>query len=299
MGFSKTDELAWKENPRHNLPQNTNPNEKRLNRFLINELIEKELTESNVAIQFQSFFNVKPGEYSQKEIEASKIFLSFALKRLMSNQLKDGNSAEKLLDVVRLNLSGGIWDLFSMIWHDTSHVAGVIIRGEKDQYNSKIPPFLKDDGTVKHNNRTVMEDELYSNLLRDYPNTLPLAKSSNSFEEFVSNYLKEVMRATYSLNSKLISEITIEDDEIARLRSEAESIVLDTEQNPPAKVTELLRYIWEHREDPRVLVNLFFEPRFGIPQFIDGLKKRKPYDYSKRSDKKESETKPEPPKLGL
>jgi hypothetical protein len=56
---------------------------------------------------------------------------------------------------------------------------------------------------------------------------------------------------------------------------QAEEIAEEIRKNPPAKVVECLRYIWDNRDNHRVLVDLFFKK---VGPYIESLKKRKVYD---------------------
>jgi hypothetical protein len=64
------------------------------------------------------------------------------------------------------------------------------------------------------------------------------------------------------------------EQETTALRSKAIETAKEIENNPPTKIIEILHYIWEHRDNKRVLADLFFRE---VGPYIEELKKRDEY----------------------
>lgn len=113
---------------------------------------------------------------------------------------------------------------------------------------------------------------------------------AHTFEEFRSNFLKTTIKAALASNNELISghyspkDFSLESNkEQKNLENEARKIGNEIIASPSEDVERMLEYIWEHREEPRVLIDLFFNE---TRPYIDRLKIRKIYQQENTGGKK-------------
>jgi hypothetical protein len=178
------------------------------------------------------------------------------------------------------------------LFHDVSHAAGMIASGKyKQQDNSIVLPFLHTPLGEDFSNREFMEDELYGILwnviqIDKKPGqyVLKTLRESSTESEFIKAYVEGVMSAAVGANRNHIyrrlaavrKDLSPEEleQETTALRSKAIETAKEIENNPPTKIIEILHYIWEHRDNKRVLADLFFRE---VGPYIEELKKRDEY----------------------
>jgi hypothetical protein len=225
------------------------------------------------------------------ELEKFKVFCKHVCKRIINAHSEKNNGAIKVYEKLNPNIrdlsdmhTSDRYQLFNMMFHDLSHSVGKITRGDRKTSSDPVQPFLRSkDGEI--NNREIIEDELrgfiYGSLF--YPSPLrgnrPLLhlSASQDFEEFKTNFISKTIKAALSDNYRSLLEQAQESDDfegLLRLETEAQQIGEEIITNPPEDVLQSLAYIWEHRGNERVLVDLFF---IQTNEYIVQLQKRKNY----------------------
>jgi hypothetical protein len=186
--------------------------------------------------------------------------------------------------------------------HDIAHVFGELVRGNT---SSPVGPFLKFPENQENNDRDTIESELFAALLEashwsakemlnprmrskkteDYKGELSrgekkeLKKEDINFEEYVKVFVTHLLRVSVRNENKktalkLVGGVSREDSMREKVRKHLrylkhmkayDAIADDLIANPPARLVECLRYVWDHQANPdgtanqRVLVDLFFD----------------------------------------
>jgi hypothetical protein len=230
-------------------------------------------------------------EITEAEIDDFVIFCKFTVKRILNAQSqKEGGVYTELKKLVDLKDFIELPDIFYLLYHDVSHAVGTIITGRnKINNNSIVPPFFEFKPGMSINDKEVIEDELYGALFAELEishkdnsatkenvilNTL---RMSSTFDDFKSIYIQRVMKATQYENEKEARRFRLRGKSFgmtdAEFKSEQEKIIEEIKSNPPQKLIEILQRVWDHRDNPRVLVDLFFKE---VGPYIEELKKRTP-----------------------
>jgi hypothetical protein len=245
---------------------------------------------------FREFFHLNDGtEISSQERSDFIILYRHLLKRVILS-LKSNNPSlytelqeyagqlqdeEILKDHNQFNLKK--LNTLKLVSHDIAHSVGNIINGRFEQERKLYPVFTEKEKNERLPNKIMMEDELYSSLFSfgtSYATHIALAidsqKYSFTFEEYIESYIARVMGLTIgSIEADLKSQNSRAPHLTQTIILQAEEIAEEIRKNPPAKVVECLRYIWDNRDNHRVLVDLFFKK---VGPYIESLKKRKVYD---------------------
>lgn len=290
--------------PSHNYKESRESIEKTLTVFDDKEFLQE------AAIAFFGLANYSPEEgmsthenlLTDEELEQFKIFCKHVSKRVINaHSLKNDGVIEmqggvtnvegkrghetKNLHTMNSNLQV---QLFNMVFHDLSHSVGKIMREGEKTSSDPVQPYLR-NLAVPYNNKEAIEDELrgfiYGSLYYPSPlynrTFLHLAQAA-TFEEFKENFIQKTIGAALSDNRSALYDIfQTKPDEYKTLRAlenQAEEIGNEIIKNPPHDVIDSLTYVWEHKDNKRVLVDLFFKQ---IGEYLAKLQKRKDYRISK------------------
>jgi hypothetical protein len=259
----------------------------------INDFINKQVwgAPGGVVLQAEAFFGtvdlkkmeIPTGLLTEEELADFKIFATRAIKRVL-NALANKNPRGWESDKISLRF----------LFHDVSHVAGAIACGrhkEAGTANSVVPPFFSTELGEDYSKRELLEDELYGvfwstlhrNNIPHQPVLSTLSKSQTE-EEFISRYVRDVMDAALSVNKTHIqANLTLtrpeltgkeREEELSRLLEVAKVYAEQIQAHPPQKIVDMLHYVWEHKDNPRVLADLFFQE---VGPYIEQIKKYSEY----------------------
>jgi hypothetical protein len=241
---------------------------------------------------------------SKQEQEDFRIFFLHVVKRILSAHSRKYEGAlehsyNKREAITSLTESKNIPIIFSTLFHDLSHSVGQIIKNKDFQGGTVVQPFLRHPIDEDYNKKENIEDELRGFIFGSLYYPMPTAvrsklhlTKSHTFEEFRGNFLKSTIKAALTDNNELITRyhdhhprnFSLERfEEQNNLESEAKKIADEIISSPPEDVERMLEYIWEHREESRVLIDLFFNE---IKPYIDRLKARKIYQQENNEGKK-------------
>ena len=244
---------------------------------------------------FREFFHLKNDmKISEQERSDFIILYTHLLKRVFLSLKSNSPSLHPELQDYRAQLEDKElekdhdqftfknFDELRIVSHDIAHSVGNIINGRFESERKLYPIFTEYERGSRLPNKTMMEDELYSSLFSfgsSYNTHIALSidsqEYSSNFEEYVDSYVGRVMTLTIgSIAADLESEYDQDPNLMHNIRLQAEAIEEEIRKNPPAKVVECLRYIWDHRDNPRVLVDLFFQE---VGSYIEKLKEREKY----------------------
>lgn len=250
-----------------------------------------------------AFFGMYNGEkhgytgelITDDEVRKFAVFVKHVGKRVMSAHFqKFGGSdlAEKIIPPKKLQelSESDTFQLFGVLFHDLSHSVGWIAQNKNQTNKSPVQPHLTTTNNLNYT--PSIEDELrgfiFGSLYYPYPsgNRSKLhILEANTYEEFEYNYLDHTLNAALRDSNNAYEEERHEDigtsegwDRFYNFKKEGERIKEEIMKNPPKDVIKNLKYIWEHRDEDRVLVNLFFKE---IGPYIESLEKRKDYAVSK------------------
>ncbi len=233
--------------------------------------------------------NYDPGLLSAEELEQFKVFSHFGLKRILNAEMQRTPGTLMHLDRVlhdpeKHHLTSAE---FRLAMHDLSHLAGCVINGRYEiNQNSPLPPFYEFREFHEFNNKEVMENELYGFLWGTYFRykefTLDKLHGDLTQEQFIEKYLTDCMEETLRENHASVLHYMERKKMPIRERGnfswnkqeDARRIADEIIANPPDDLVRMLTYTWEHKENPRVLADLFFKE---LGPYIDGLQKRKTY----------------------
>ena len=251
------------------------------------------------AVAFFGLCNNKTGEIfdtllTQEELEKFVIFIKHVGKRVTSaySQKFDGVTLnKKLINVTELkDVDNGTKSLFfNNLFHDLSHSVGQIARHGASTNITPVQPYLRQKPDQNFNVREHLEDELrgfmFGSLYHPSPYTNRIKihlEQSRTYEEFKTNFIEKTIRAAIDDNESAFNA-TYDFGNMERMEFFDKRDAFEEEQkrlqeeivaNPPEDVLRNLEYIWAHRDNPRVLVDLFFKE---IDPYIENLKKRKAY----------------------
>lgn len=262
-----------------------------------NMLDGKLSTPEQVRRAASEFLATQPELLSEEEFAQFKAFADHGIKRILNAESQKRRGIKLRLFLTKLGVPLDNYVTFPVLYHDLSHVAGAVIQGKYAQ-NSVVPPVLRYKEGEDVNRRELFEDELYG-VLWDKTNymgtgqmenfTLHALKQASNIDSFILLYIDGVMKMSFNENEdgvtrqvELSTEIHLIDEKINKKLAEANTIVAKIKNNPPQEIIRLLTYIWEHRNNPRVLADLFFQE---VGPHITELQKRKPYSPQARLKK--------------
>ncbi len=235
------------------------------------------------------FLVTDPTLLTEEELIKFKIFADHGAKRILNAQSqKDGGIKMKLF-LTKIGIPVEYSLAFPVLFHDLSHIAGSIILERHTRGNKSIvPPVFK----FKHGNDTnrheLFADELYGILWdkiahEETPSNYTMAclKKAKTLQDFIDSYVNGVLEASLNENTGVLEShaehtkpIDQIDEYLDEKEYEAEELADDIRKNPPDEIIRLLTYVWNHRDNPRVMADLFFKE---ITPYIEGLRKRKVY----------------------
>ncbi len=176
--------------------------------------------------------------------------------------------------------------------HDLSHAISRYIRNPWNQIDwQKFTPtifYYEDRWFIEY--REPIDEELFAFLWHKiFPKRHTMAKqvvwSSRDISDFYRKYLWEFLENTpvYPLYNRNSSEYIDQLSRADRLSLiERNTVTMnDLIVNPDPKLLELLQYIFDNQDNPRVMVDLFFRE---MDPLIEKLKKREPYTWEKRKN---------------
>jgi hypothetical protein len=251
------------------------------------ENIENALLKLDLGSLCSQLFGVSHSSLTETQKDQLEIFAFHVGKRLLNAfSQKEGGISKRLLGIKYKLISPE--SVFQYLVHDMSHAAGIIIQGKTEENdNSIVPPFLKYKNSFEFNRKELLEDECYGDLWGYDPDEmLDLAKDSPSLEVFIKEYVQGCLQESLESNktqvkafvkNQNISYRSNRKKLIQELGTGAEAIIAEIAANPPQEIVRLLTYIWEHRENPRVLADLFFQE---VGPYLSELQKRKAYSFS-------------------
>jgi hypothetical protein len=245
-----------------------------------------------------AFFGLQMDEKNTAELTPDEladftIFFLHVSKRVISAAARKRETSAKakseeeisITDLATLDSSKKAVFL-SHLFHDVSHSVGQIARTGALTNNTAVQPFLRYESGKDYNSRELLEDELrgfiFASYYYPYPNQVrsKMHLDENDTEkDFIKSFVRSTIKAATRDNIHLIDEalpsFSLEAFRKRRvLEKEGKELAEDIIANPPQDVINSLHYIWEHKDNPRVLVDLFF---MQIGPYIDALKKRKDY----------------------
>lgn len=243
------------------------------------------------------FLATPPELLSEEELAQFKAFADHGIKRILNAESQKRGGAKFRLFLTKIGVPIDNYITFPVLYHDLSHVAGAVIQGKYAQ-NSIVPPVLRYKEGEDTNKQELFEDELYGILWdnTDYSGrgkrgnfTTALLKEAPDIDRFILLYIEGVLAMSFHENEdgitrqvELSTETHLIDEEIQKKLAEANTIVAKIKKNPPQEIIRLLTYVWEHRDNPRVLADLFFQE---VGPHIAELQKRKPYSPQARLKK--------------
>lgn len=258
----------------------------------VEKLLEKEFNDKQKLEQYaKNFFHIDVEDLSEEELQKFKIFAVHAIKRILNadSQKYDGLDFRLLATDLGAGLTSGF--AFPAITHDLAHAAGMILSDRyKKEGNSIVPPFFKIKKGFETNNQKLFEDELYAGIWSvvykqhaEINVLLEAARSTHTFEEFIAKYTQNNLAPTLNHNKDALYSVARKNKVswgkdtwmfITSKHKEARDLAAVIQKNPPADLIKILSYVWENRENPRVLADLFFKE---VGPYIEGLQKRKVY----------------------
>jgi len=169
--------------------------------------------------------------------------------------------------------------------HDIAHAAGLVLNGTvAETQDSLIPIFFRHEVKEDFNKREIMEEELWAYIFfkvgtaGTYENfTRHILAETSSFEEFSSAFIMRCMTNIRRDNSSLFYQGELSEEEHRdryTAPEEGEKIIESILQHPPELFLKTLHIIWENRNNPRVLAELFSH---NVGPYIQKLKQRKMY----------------------
>lgn len=279
-------------------------------RAIIEDVLAREFRNTESVKELANeFLSVPDGALTSEELEQFRVFAIHGLKRNLNAQSQKYQGlptksrwSRKELDLWKI--SNG-YDL-----HDLSHVVGSIIEGRHKTDNpTLVSPFLQRKDQSDFNIEETFIDELYGSMWGVVPHLFK--KNTNmalyhlahaeTKAEFIKEYIEDTTMRSYYTNEEIIEQKVSKEKErlsfrkigkvlrqavslekpgvtsyshLKEARSKAKRIIENIRENPPEKAVELLTYIWEHRENPRVLADLFFRE---VGPYTENLQKRKVY----------------------
>ncbi len=263
---------------------------------------EQEVVEAIIAAQFENkeklrenalqFFalETKEGEeiLSENELREFGVFATHATKRIVRAESRkyDGKFGNSHLGAIA-NLSPHAEDpyLIGPLLHDIAHAAGLVLNGTvTETQDSLVPIFFRHEIKEDFNEREIMEEELWAYIFfkvgtgGTYGNfTRHILAETSSFEEFSSAFIMRCMTNIRRDNSSLFYQGELSEEEHRNRYTapeEGEKIIESILQHPPELFLKTLHIIWENRNNPRVLAELFSH---NVGPYIQKLKQRKTY----------------------
>ena len=233
-----------------------------------------------------------PEIISEEEVQLFRIFFLHVMKRVISahSHKYDGaiehgiEDTSKILDLSNLSEEKKS-SLFNTLLHDLSHSVGQIAKNDRDGL-SAVQPFLRYPVGSEYNKKEILEDELRAFIFGSFYHPNPLGvrskmhlETSFTFDDYRRNFLRKSMNGALRDNENLIEIIhppnaIVSFEKIESLTKEAQNIGNEIIAKPPLDVEIALRYIWDHRDNPRVLVDLFFKE---VGPYIEKLQERREY----------------------
>lgn len=262
---------------------------------LIRITLERELSSLDKVQELASYVLYTDSNLlTEEEVEQFRVFFIHNTKRILNAYSHKENGIQ--LKLILSALTGNTEKTFPYLFHDLAHTVGMIASKQyKEQENSTVPSFLKKVPGYDYNDNVSFEEELYTGLLSETQHTIQVGnivkvvnmptaiaalQKANTFEEYKQNYIEDLTERTLGEN-----ELVIKDSlrsEKKRYREEAQrqqetygyDIAKKVESAPPEELIRLLTYVWDHRDNPRVLADLFFKE---VGPYITELQKRKGY----------------------
>jgi hypothetical protein len=226
------------------------------------------------------------------ELEAFKIFCKHVGKRIINKYGdNDGGGIQlykkdiDIKDLPKMSESEK-YIFFNNLFHDISHSVGQVALHGNDTSITPVQPYLRNPPSI--NNEVNIEDELRGFIFGSLYYPSPFAnrshihlEASDTYEKFKTAFIEKTIRAALddnnaTINNTLSWKVGNDEDEekLFKLKKDAEKLGKEIIQNPPEDVLHVLEYIWKHKENPRVLVDLFF---IQTGDYIKKLQKRRDY----------------------
>ncbi len=249
-------------------------------------------------------FGVSALELSETEKERYKLFTRHALRRQVLSFISGRNGFDRNTEQKTQRLLGE-----DLIYHDVAHSI-VSVEDEQDR-NSIVPYFIGRTAEELMNNKRALVDEiralLWFDLLGDTASFLSLCQRSRGEEFFAQGFLyhdesvifdKEwtkvrdmfrkvtpgdfkgllevYIRAMFAnlrrLNDDYIASIAKTTEEESQFSHKYDMIIEEVLQKPHPLLVKNAQYIFDHKNDPKVLYNLFENI---CSKYVDDLEKRK------------------------
>ena len=233
----------------------------------------------------ENFFSVPGNQLTADEKRKFAIFAVHTGKRVLNAESQKVGGIRKRLE--RAYVARTSYDAFPLLTHDIGHATSRIINKRED--NIITPIFLTYKEGFNFNNQQLFEDELYGGMWGQVPYgkneqeisenvALHYIETAPDKESFIRLCIEDNMTRTLAGAQGLIAEEAerIKEDPVVTQKKykTAEDMIKRIEANPPAKIVEMLTYIWDHKENPRVLADLFFQE---LGPYIEQLQKREIY----------------------
>lgn len=178
--------------------------------------------------------------------------------------------------------------LLDILLHDMSHSFGTFVNSDTPFPKTTKSPFLLTKKGGEINNTEIMVNEFFGFIFStpyfaqgaSYGNRIKAHfEKALSYEVFKHNFFERLKGVILSDNSRLIHEKGQEDftyfigkgyDEMKSATTIADEAI-EIMKN---KYDYILTYLWDNRENPRVLIDLFFQE---VGPYIARLRERKAY----------------------
>ena len=277
--------------------------------FLLDDYFESRERSMNIA---REFFGLGDGVIiTEEELNDFVVFAKYSLKRvwqyMQSGQDGFVNKVKSIkavtLEDIDLELKDNVYarnpmsdmliidNLGELALHDMSHMVGVLARHGFSHDGYGIAPILGRydfEEVIKDENimRKVFEEELFSGIFAYHyfsKNNLPSIKTFFNYVDLSMqltlgshhNSLKAYVEAQGILDTQGKNNNTY-NNFIELEMMKAYKITEGIKHNLPVVFSDMMKFIYDNREDPRALVLLFF--KYCGP-FIQDLKQRKDRKY--------------------
>lgn len=260
---------------------------------------EREAVDAIIAAQFenreklsenaQAFFALEDPEcnmpLTDQEITRFGIFASHAIKKIIRGQSRKYDGKFENSHVQIPDLSGNDPYLIAVLLHDVSHSAGLVLSGKvHGTADSLVPMFFRYEIEDDFNKRELMEEELWAYIFyragsgEAFENvTLRMLASASSFDDFLSSFVGRCMKNIERDNHALMYKGDLTYEEYSSrydAQKDGVELIQSIINDPPHAFIDTMRQIWEKKDSPRVLADLFSEK---AGPYISALQQRKIY----------------------
>lgn len=271
-------------------------------RRFVSDQIQEVLNENRIPSLIERVFGFDTALLTEKEKERFVLFARHVLKRQIFSFISSGNFSKKVQQKTE-KLVGE-----DLIFHDIAH--SVVAIEDEQRSNSVVPYFVGRTAEELVNNVRALSDEaralLWFNLLgtkstfislcdrdlgerffeqgflyheesvrfdREWTNARNMFRSIplDDFEAVLEVYIRVVYANLRRLNDEYIDIVAHNESERDMLSSQYDQIIQDAIKHPHPLLVQNARYIFDHKDDPKVLYSLF---EITCGTYIDRLEKR-------------------------